>query len=173
MELLIGYLFIFVARVTDVSMSTIRMLMVVQGRRVYAALIGFFEVIIYITALNRVVNSLDNIGNLLAYALGFACGNFVGSYIEEKIALGNLTAQVVLKNKDKIVIDELREKGYGVTVIEGTGREGARSVLNITFKRKNLKELHSILKNLDGEAFMTVNDAKYISGGFFSTIKKK
>lgn len=173
MELVLGYLFIFGARILDVSMSTVRMLMIVQGRRVYAAIIGFFEVIIYITALGKVVNGLSNPGNLLAYALGFACGNYIGIFIEEKIALGNLTAQVVLNGNIDEVVDELRGKGYGVTVIEGLGKNGIRRILNITLKRKDLKNLHEILKSLDNEAFITVSNTKHISGGYFSTIKKK
>ncbi|MFA5577792.1 MAG: DUF5698 domain-containing protein, partial [Tissierellaceae bacterium] len=114
MELLFGYLFIFFARVTDVSLATVRMLMVVQGRKLQAALIGFFEVGIYITALGKVVNSLNNPMNLLSYALGFACGNYLGIIIENKIALGNLAAQIILKisgNDDLIKI--LRENGFG------------------------------------------------------------
>ena len=81
MDILYGYLIIFIARVVDVTMATLRTLLVVQGRKVHASIIGFFEIIIYITALNRVVNNLDNIGNLLAYALGFACGSYIGIYI--------------------------------------------------------------------------------------------
>jgi len=173
MELVLGYLFIFGARILDVSMSTVRMLMIVQGRRVYAAIIGFFEVIVYITALGKVVNGLSNPGNLLAYALGFACGNYIGIFIEEKIALGNLTAQVVLNGNVDEVVEELRGKGYGVTVIEGLGKTGIRKILNITLKRKDLSNLHQILNSLDNEAFITVSNTKHISGGYFSTIKKK
>ncbi|CCQ95951.1 conserved hypothetical protein [[Clostridium] ultunense Esp] len=74
MNFIIGYLLIFFARVSDVTLATIRMLMVVQGRKVQAAIIGFFEVSIYVTALSKVVSSLDNIGNLLAYALALPVG---------------------------------------------------------------------------------------------------
>lgn len=99
MEYLSGYMLIFFARICDVSLSTVRTLMVVQGRKFHAATIGFFEIIIYIAALGKVVSGLDDPGNLLAYALGFASGNYAGIFIEEKIALGNFTAQVVLKEK--------------------------------------------------------------------------
>lgn len=173
MEALLGYLFIFGARILDVSMSTIRMLMVVQGRRKHAAIIGFFEVTIYIVALGKVVNGLSNPGNLLAYALGFASGNYIGSYIEEKIALGNLTAQVILNDKGTAIIQELRNNGFGVTVIEGEGKEGPKNMLYITLKRKDLNKLHGLLSGLDKEAFITVSSTKLISGGYFSTIKRK
>lgn len=173
MEVFLGYLFIFGARILDVSMSTIRMLMVVQGRKKYAAIIGFFEVTIYIVALGKVVNGLSNPGNLLAYALGFASGNYIGCYIEEKIALGNLTAQVILNESDDSIIQELRNNGFGVTVLVGQGKEGPKNMLNITLKRKDLDKLHNLLTGLDKEAFITVSSTKLIRGGYFSAIKRK
>ena len=169
-----GYLFIFFARVTDVTLSTIRMLMVVQGRKVQAAIIGFFEVSIYVTALGKVVNSLDNIWNLLAYALGFACGNYVGITIENRIALGNLAAQVVLKvDNSEELVKKLRESGFGVTVLEGHGREGTREILNLAINRKDLDKLKGIVYDYDKDAFITTSSVNPISGGYFSTIKKK
>lgn len=169
-----GYLLIFFARIADVSMSTFRTLMVVQGRRVQAAVIGFFEIIIYVVVLGKVVNGLSDPGNLLAYALGFACGNFVGITIEEKVALGNLFAQVVLKgNENEELIAALREEGFGVTVVEGYGKEGTRQILNIALNRKNLELLKNILYGYDENVFITVSSTKPISGGYFVPIKKK
>ncbi|WP_077368489.1 DUF2179 domain-containing protein [Anaerosalibacter sp. Marseille-P3206] len=174
MDLFLGYLLIFFARIVDVSMATVRTLMVVQGRKVQAALIGFFEVIVYVIALGKVVSGLSNPGNLLAYALGFACGNFVGISIEEKIALGNLSAQVITSSdKNEKLVNELRDNGFGVTVLKGYGKEGTRDILNITLKRKDLTGLRQILNQYDENAFITVSSTKPISGGYFSTIKKK
>ena len=118
---MLWYLLIFLMRVCDVSLTTFRTLMVVQGRRVQAAFIGFFEVILYIVALGKVVSSLDDPINLLFYALGFATGNYVGITIENKIALGNLGAQIILKtDKNQDLINSQRLKiwdhcdgGYG------------------------------------------------------------
>lgn len=174
MSLILGYLFIFLARVSDVTLATIRTLMVVQGRKVQAAIIGFFEVSIYVTALSKVVGSLDNVGNLLAYALGFSCGNFVGITIENRIALGNLEAQVVLKRDNNVeLIEKLRESGFGITVLEGQGREGTREILQMAINRKDLEKLKGIVYGYDEEAFITVNSISPISGGYFSSIKKK
>lgn len=170
----LGYLLIFTARILDVSLATMRTLMVVQGRRKQATIIGFFEVIIYVTALGKVVNGLSDPGNLLAYALGFACGNYMGIYVEEEIALGNLTAQIVLKNsKNSELINRLREEGFGVTVLEGQGRESVRKILNITLNRKDLDCLRETLENYDSGAFITVSTTKPISGGYFPRVKKK
>lgn len=173
MGFLFGYLFIFMARVMDVSLGTFRTLMVVQGRRLPAALIGFFEVSIYVTALGKVVNSLDNPLNLLAYALGFASGNFIGITIENKIALGNLSAQIILKTSDnQELIEILRDNKFGVTVIEGKGKEGNREILNVVINRKDLNNLKRIVYEYEDKAFITVNNINPISGGYFAPSKK-
>lgn len=173
MSFLLGYLLIFFARVSDVTLATIRTLMVVQGRRLQAAIIGFFEVSIYVTALSKVVSSLDDPFKLLSYALGFACGNFFGITIENKIALGNLAAQIILKTSDnKELIEVLREKGFGVTVIEGQGLEGTREILNVVINRKDLENLKKIVYDYDNKAFITVNNINPISGGYFAATKK-
>lgn len=173
MAFIFGYLFIFFARVADVTLATIRTLMVVQGRRVQAALIGFFEVSIYVTALSRVVSGLDDPLKLLSYALGFACGNYFGITIENKIALGNLAAQIILKtSENKELIELLREKGFGVTVIEGQGLEGTREILNVAINRKELENLKKLVYEYDKNAFITVNNINPISGGYFAATKK-
>jgi uncharacterized protein YebE (UPF0316 family) len=167
LQLALGYFLIFAARVLDMSMATIRLLLLVRGKRFQAAVIGFFEVLIYILALNMVVNNLDNIFNLLVYSLGFAAGNYVGSYVEEKMALGHATVQVIPKEKDEDMAAELRKLGYGVTVITGSGREGPRRILIITIKRKSLPELMRVIDELDRDSFVTVMDTQFIHGGFW------
>ncbi|HAE92268.1 DUF2179 domain-containing protein [Tissierella praeacuta] len=173
MELIFGYLFIFFARVSDVSLATIRTLMVVQGRRWQAALIGFFEVSIYVTALSKVVGNLDNPLNLLSYALGFACGNYLGITIENKIALGNLATQIILNKPDnKELLQILRQNGFGVTVVIGQGLEGSKEIFNVAINRKDLPNLKKIVYEYDKNAFITVNNINPISGGYFATNKK-
>jgi len=173
MEYIAGYLFIFFAEICDVSLATLRTLMVVQGRKIHASIIGFFEILIYISALGKVVNGLSDPGNLLAYALGFASGSYIGICIEEKIALGNFIAQIVLNsNKNGKLLHSLRDNGFGVTSVRGSGKEGTREILNIALKRKDLDRLKQILDEYDERAFITVNNTKPISGGYFA-IKKK
>jgi uncharacterized protein YebE (UPF0316 family) len=169
MQALLGYLFIFFARVIDVSLGTTRMLMVFRGKKVYAALVGFVEVTVYVVALSRVVNSLTNIWNLLAYASGFATGNIVGSIIEEWMALGYLSVQVIpttLPLADKLAA-RLRDHGLGVTVIQGEGREGPKKILNISLQRKALQQMLSVIDDVDAEAFVTILDTRHRIGGVF------
>ncbi|WP_174232494.1 DUF2179 domain-containing protein [Biomaibacter acetigenes] len=172
LSLLAGYLFIFCARVVDVSLATIRTLMIVRGNRLQAAMIGFFEVIVYITALNRVVGGLNNPANLMAYALGFATGNYVGSFIEEKLAIGLITVQIITRNP--AVVENIRQKGFGVTVLEGMGKEGSRQVLMVSLSRKALPFLLDLVEQEDQAAFVTVMDTKVTRGGYFKqTMKAK
>ena len=165
--ILAGYLFIFFARICDVSLSTVRMIMLVRGHRLYAAGIGFFEVIIYITALNLIFSNLNNPLNLLIYAAGFATGNYIGGFIEEKLAVGTLTIQIITMVSPLELTEKLRAKGYGVTVIEGLGREGKRYILQIILPRKRVTHLRKEIDEWDCEAFWTVFDARTTRGGIF------
>ena len=148
--------------------------MVVQGRRVQAAMIGFFEVGIYVTALGSVVKDLDNPYKLLVYCLGFATGNFVGITIENKIALGNLSAQIILRDaENKELVNSLRENGFGVTIIQGEGINGPKEVLTVALNRKDLESLKKLVYEFEEKAFITVSNINPISGGYFSQIKVK
>jgi len=173
MEPFLGYLFIFLARVLDVSMATIRMLMVMRGKKYHAAIIGFFEVIIYIVALGKVVSSLNNLGNLLAYALGFATGNFVGTIIEDKVALGTITARIIPNTCKDEMVSSLRDMGFGVTEVEGMGKMGPRCLLYVVMPRKQLPKLLKYIEEIDSEAFITISDTRTARGGYLRKIKKK
>lgn len=173
MEGLIGYLLIFMAKVSDVSLATIRMIMVVKGKRIHAAVIGFVEVSIWILAVGTVLSNLDDPINVIMYASGFATGNYVGIMIEEKMALGSLVVQVISFKKAEELVTILRDEGYGVTVVEGYGRNGINHLLNVTIQRKQLGRLNQLLDEHDQKAFVTVMDTRAIKGGFFSRLKRK
>jgi uncharacterized protein YebE (UPF0316 family) len=165
--------FIFFARVTDVSLSTVRILMIMRGRSATAAIVGFFEVIIYILALSRVLGTLDDPVRLVIYASGFAAGNYIGSRLEEHLALGFSTAQVISLDKSDALAGRMRERGFGVTVIEGCGREGTHQILHILLKRKDMPCFLTIIRDVDPQAFVSVMDTRKIFGGYFSKIKAK
>jgi uncharacterized protein YebE (UPF0316 family) len=164
-DLVLGYLLIFGARVIDVSLGTVRTLFIVRGKRLQAAACGFFEVIVYIFALNKVFHTLNEPGSLLFYALGFAAGNYVGSLVEEKLALGFLTVQAITLCQPEELATSLRAEGFGVTVMNGMGKEGTRQVLNVVLHRKDLGRLFDLITNWDCQAFVTVFDARSARGG--------
>lgn len=171
--MVLGAVFIFGARILDVSMGTIRMLMLMRGKKYYAAFIGFFEVIIFILVLGTVVNQLDNPIYLIMYGLGFATGNIVGGWLEEKMAVGFLTVQIISKNHSKILTEVLRGNGYGVTVIDSHGWEGERDILNLQIKRKDMPDVERLIRETDADAYVTIFDTRNALGGYFKRSKKK
>lgn len=160
MSLLFGYLFIFVARVVDVSMATVRVLFVFRGRKVEAALIGFFEVLIFVTVLGRVVSSLDNPLNALAYAAGFATGSLLGGVVEEKLAFGHIATQIISKEHEVAMREGIRENGFGLTVMHGEGRSGPRNVLMVISRRKDISRLLGVVDEIDPHAVVIMTDAR-------------
>lgn len=165
--------FIFFARVSDVTLSTVRILMIMRGKSVSAAIIGFFEVTIYVLALSRVIDSLDDPLRLIIYALGFATGNLLGSRVEEHLALGFSTAQVISVDKAEELAVRMRDRGFGVTVLEGCGREGTHQILHVLLKRRDMPCFLSIIREVDNQAFVSVMDTRKIFGGYFTKIKAK
>ena len=133
MAFMLSGLFIFLARVADMSMATFRILMLMRGRSVIASLIGFMESLLYILALGQVLKHLDSPINMVIFAAGFAVGNFVGSRIEESIALGYVNAQIISVSCHDTLQETLRE-GFGVTTVEGHGKDGVHHILHIMLK---------------------------------------
>ncbi|MDI6710193.1 MAG: DUF5698 domain-containing protein [Thermoanaerobacterales bacterium] len=168
-EILLGYLLIFGARVADVSLDVIRILLLTRGRRLWASLVGFTEVGIFIMVLNFVLrDGLTDPGKIIAYAAGFATGNYLGSLIEERLAMGYLSIQVFPSaGIASTVIQCLRDAGFGVTVVTGEGRSGPRPVLFVFIKRRDLPRALDILESCEPDIFFNVSDARSIHGGVF------
>ena len=166
-------LIIFSISLSFVTLSTIRMILMVKGYQYSAAGLSILEVIINILGLGLVLDNLANVQNLLAYALGFAAGIIVGSKIEDKLSLGYVTANVISQDSSGRLAIQLRDKGYGVTDWETNGYEGKRSSLQILMPKKQEPELYRIVKELDPHAFIVAYDAKTIYGGFWIRALKK
>ncbi len=170
--LLTGYILIFLARVADVSMATLRMLFLVRGRRFLAAGIGLFEVTIFVVVLKHVVDRLTDPLSVAAYALGFASGNIVGSLIEEKMAMGQMTAQIITLRAPLELASILRNAGFGVTITEGQGQEGYHPILYLVLPRKQLEDMYRLVNDWDPKAFVVVQEARSIYGGFYNNRRK-
>ncbi|MPM91656.1 hypothetical protein SDC9_138787 [bioreactor metagenome] len=169
----IGYFIVFFARVADVSLTTIRTLMLMRGKKLAAATIGFFEVLIYIIALKYIFNTLNDVTSLIFYAFGFSTGNIVGLWLEEKLAVGHLTMRVITRRNAGDFAEKLRQEGFGVTLFPCQGREGCYDLLEIALERKRLKKLEKMVHEWDGDAFVTVSDTRNIRGGHFYNMKSK
>ena len=122
--MLFDLVFIFFARIIDVSLGTVRMILTVRGERYIAAAIGFFEIMVYVVALGKVIGSLDEPVRLILYCLGFAAGVIVGTWVEELLALGYRGIQVITVKENQPLVEKLREEGFAITTWEAEGRGG-------------------------------------------------
>ncbi|CAG9621366.1 hypothetical protein BACCIP111883_02138 [Sutcliffiella rhizosphaerae] len=158
---------IIVINIVYVSFFTIRMILTLKGQRYLAAGISMVEVVIYVVGLGLVLDNLNEIQNLAAYALGYGIGVIVGMKIEEKLALGYTTVNVITKEYDKDLPKLLREKGYGVTNWQANGLEGDRMAMQILTPRKYEVSLYHAIKEYDPKAFIIAYEPKTIHGGFW------
>lgn len=153
-------LFIFCARVVDVSMGTLRTICVVRGMRFTAAVLGFFEVSIWVTAISGVLTHLDHWYNVVAYASGFATGNVVGIFIEQKLAMGMQMIRIISRSQSAAVAAGLRLAGYAVTEVKGEGLRGQVSISFVVAPRKETPTVMQVAHQIDPEAVSTVEDIR-------------
>lgn len=158
---------ILVVNIFYVTFFTMRMILTLKGRRYIAAFVSMFEVVVYIIGLGLVLDNLNEIQNVIAYALGYGIGVVVGSMIEEKMALGYITVNVISSNPDIEFTRKLREKGYGVTSWFAYGMEGDRISMQILTPRKYELLLYESIKTLDPKAFIISYEPTQIHGGFW------
>jgi uncharacterized protein YebE (UPF0316 family) len=162
---------IFLARVFDVSFGTIRIIFISRGRKYLAPVIGFFEILIWLVAIGKVMQNLSNVFCYVAYAGGFAAGNFTGMWIEEKLAMGTLMVQIVTRQDASALIDSLRTSGYGVTAVPAQGPTGKVHIVYSVIKRSALKDVVAIIKRFNPKAFYSIEDVKFASEAIFPLIK--
>jgi uncharacterized protein YebE (UPF0316 family) len=168
-------LLIFFARVADVSLGTIRIIFISKGYKFLSLFIGFFEVLIWLTAINQIWSNLSNVWLYLAYAGGFATGNYVGIWLDEKISLGSAMVRIIIrKNSDKL-IKALKKNNYQLTILNGRGanEETDVKVILSVVKRKELKNLFKIVKEINPKAFYTVEDIRSTRKNEYMVIAQK
>lgn len=162
------YFIIFFARVIDVSLTTLRTIFMVQGKKLLVFLMGTVEAVVYVVILGKIVSDLNDPIKILAYGLGFAAGNVVGILIEERLALGELAVEVILTSADNdALIEEIREQGFGVTVINAQGKTFYRDYLIIIIRRKAFPKLVQTIKAYDEQAFIMSTAVDPVSGGTY------
>lgn len=158
---------IFFSRVIDVSFGTIRIVMVSKGQKFWAPLLGFFEVLIWLVAISRVFQNLDNWLCYIAYAGGFACGNYVGLLIEEKLAVGIIKVQIITRKSARLLIENLTNAGYGITHHEAKGSTETVSIIYTIINRKEIQKVQNIVNKTNPNAFYSVEDVKSVNKGIF------
>lgn len=166
---ILAYLFIFLARVIDVSLGVFRLLLLTRGYAIPAALIGFVEVSVFVLALGTVFSGgLTDFTKVIAYAGGFAIGNLVGIKIEGYMAVGYVVIQMFPDEEHcGRLRNILREHNYGVTSIPGEGKWGPREILVATIKRKDLSDILNIMNQVAPDTFFNTSDIRSTHGGVF------
>ncbi len=158
---------IFIARVFDVSIGTLRIILISRGNKIIAPILGFIEVTIWLIAITQVMKNLSHPISYLAYGAGFAFGNYVGMWLEAKIALGYQSIRVITNNPLEALPMVLRDEGYAVTTVKGRGAKGVVNVVFTVVMRKNMKHVLDIVKTIEPLAFVTVEDIRLSHSGYF------
>ena len=156
-------LFIFVARILDVSIGTLRIILVNRGYKTLAPILGFVEIFIWVIAISKIMENLDNWVNYIFYAAGFATGNYVGMYIEEKLAIGKVGVRIITKRGADTLIQNITNEGFGITFVDAQGKYGDVHILYVTCKRKRLNQLLHLIHEYNPKAFYTIEDIRYAS----------
>jgi uncharacterized protein YebE (UPF0316 family) len=163
----LGAALIFALRVSDMTLDTLRVLFVMRGRKLVAWILGLFQSAIFVLAIGKVLTQLNNPLNILGYAAGFATGNVVGMFIEEKIAIGHILVSIISPRRGSAIVAHLRQNGYAVTELSGRGKDGMVSLLNCSVLRKQVETVHQLVDEIDPEAFITLEDVRPLRHGFW------
>ena len=162
---------IFVARIMDVSLGTVRLVFVSRGFKFLAPLVGFFEVLIWILAMGQIMQILTNPVCYIAYAGGFATGNFVGIHIAEKLSLGMALVRVITDKDASGLMESLKLENYGVTSIDGRGLSGEVKIIFTIVPRKEVRSVVDLVKKFNPRAFYSVEEIGFVEKGIFPAKK--
>jgi uncharacterized protein YebE (UPF0316 family) len=165
-------LLIFLARICDVSIGTMRIIFVSKGKKYIAPVLGFFEVLIWITAISKIMQNLDNYVNYIAYAAGFATGNYVGMIIEEKLAMGFQMIRVFTHQDGPGLVQSLNGNGFGATTVEAHGAKEKVHIIYTIVQRTELGHVLGIIDEFNPKAFYTIEDVRTVNEGIFPHRKR-
>jgi uncharacterized protein YebE (UPF0316 family) len=160
-------LLVFFARVIDVTLGTLRIIFISRGKKYLAPILGFVEVFIWIAVIAQIVRGVNNLVTYLAYAAGFAVGNFVGMYIEDRLAIGTQVIRIIIPNGSEALTDHLHQAGYGVTQVDGQGANGPVKLIYTVVKRKDLPIVVSLIHQTHPHAFLSIEDVRSTEEGIF------
>jgi len=158
---------IFIARIADVSIGTVRLIFVSRGFKYLAPVVGFFEVLIWLLAIGQIMKNLSNPACYIAYAGGFAMGNYVGMWIAEKLSLGVVLIRVITKMDALPLVEHLNSKSYGVTSVDGHGASGVVKVVFTIVPRREVPSVVESIKKFNPQAFYSIEEVGFVEKGIF------
>ncbi len=160
-------LLIFLARICDVTIGTLRIIFVSKGNKVIAPILGFFEVFIWIVVIGQIMSHLNNYLYFIAYAAGFAAGNYVGLLLEERMAMGRVLIRVISAKDGNKLIKVLNQKGFGATMVEGEGSTGRVQIIYSVVDRKKMNCAIGVIEEFNPKAFYSIEDIRKANAGIF------
>lgn len=153
-------LLIFIARVFDVSMGTVRVIFISKGFKFLAPAIGFFEVLIWLLAIQQIMNNLTNVFCYIAYAGGFATGTYAGIIIEARLSVGKVMIRIITSKKASLLFEALKKANHVVTNVDAYGPEGRANIVIAVIDRHHISKVIAIIKKFDRSAFYSVEDVR-------------
>ncbi len=160
---------IFIARILDVSLGTIRTILLVKGRKGAASVVAFVEITIWFLIVREALAvASEHPWIIIAYAGGFTAGTYIGSFLSEKYISGTLNVQVISAKSEEL-IRAIRDNDFAVSAVDvkGLEKDVKRVMLFIEINKKDLNKLRSIIKSIDERAFVIVNESKLVQNGYF------
>jgi len=158
---------IFLARIMDVSLGTVRLIFVSRGFKFLAPVAGFFEVLIWILVIGQIMQNLANPVCYVAYAGGFAAGNYIGLWVAERLSLGVVLIRVITQRDAGELIQQLRDQQYGVTVVDGQGSSGPVQIVFTIVRRREVAGVVGLVKTFNPRAFYSIEEVGFVESGVF------
>ncbi len=162
---------IFFARIFDQSLGILRIIFATKGLKYLVLVAGFFESIVWLLAISQIMQNLNNVFCYIAFASGFAFGNFLGIYLESKLSIGSVIIRVVFQKDSSQTIKILKRLKFRITEVDATGMDGPVKMIFSTIQRKKLNRFIRILVKNNPMAFYTVEDVKMVKEGYFKSTR--
>jgi len=166
-------LFVFVARILDVSIATLRITFISRGLKYLAAPLGFIESLIWVLAISQVMQHLDSWFTYFAFALGFGVGNYVGLLLEEQLAIGNLIIRTITREEAPELPQALWQAGFGVTSLDARGEKGPVKIIFTVAKRRSVKKVIQLIKKYNPKAIYTIEDVRFFNGSLLQLAQQR
>lgn len=172
-QLLVIPFLIFAARVTDVSIGTMRIIFISRGMKYVATFLGFFEIMVWLIAITQIMQHLGSWVHMLAYAGGFTAGCFVGMTLEEKMAMGRIGVRIITQRDATELVIQLKKLGFGITVVNAEGAVGTVKLIYSVIARKDLQKMVNIIHQHNPKAFYSIEDIREVQQGIFPQLMGK
>ncbi|MEI6346973.1 MAG: DUF5698 domain-containing protein [Bacteroidota bacterium] len=164
---------ICLARITDQSIGTLRLILVSKGYKFIAPFLAFFESLIWLLAVSQILKHLDNWVTFVAYGLGFALGNYIGIILEEKISLGNVIVRVFPKTDHAGLIEYMNQQNIGYSIIDAEGRMGGLKIIFSIIGRKSVSAFVQKIEEFTPGSFYSIEEVKSVKKGIFQPTRSK